>query len=78
MATRNQTRNELNEQAAEAGVEAPEALPTKEAVVNAIAEAESDDTFVADVVAHLADPQHVPAPAGAVINFGDPQPIRRA
>jgi hypothetical protein len=75
MAPRNQTRNELNEEATSAGVENPEALPNKEAVAAAIEEA--PDTFVADVVAHLADPQRVPAPAGAVINFGDPQPIRR-
>lgn len=75
MATRK--REELNQDAADAGVEAPEELPNADAVVAAIAEAETADTFRRDVSAWVADPQHAPAPAGARINFGDAEPIRR-
>lgn len=70
MGTSDKNRDQLNAEADAIGVDNPEAFATKEDLASEIA-------FQRDVAAHLADPQNAPLPEGTVINFGDPQPIRR-
>jgi hypothetical protein len=83
------TRDELNAHAESVGIADPAGFPNKGELVAAIEAAETpaeapttlDDAALPDPVRrdierHLADPQATPLPAGVVINFGDPEPIR--